>query len=301
MKRLVSLFLCLLLLCSFAGCKNKDTESKADASAPTEKIKLPVVGFVEMIAVQNGYHCFFKNGNDNIIEDFVAMLEGELAFAEKEYTASEEEFYIELDTVTEVVSFKINSKDQIHMLDQNAKSTYFRRDGVYETVMQMIGVKMSRESQYYSITQNNTTQKYEYKLTDASGKTLESGESNTLPHISRFSDNIAVLSIQEGADKMTRSNVFFNLESGEKSPVYYGQVDCFGNYVSYTASGSVKICDMFTKQEVKVIDKFEKELYVSGNNIASAYFVADGTVLDVYYYTTDGTMANQAFRLELSE
>ncbi len=128
---------------------------------------------------------------------------------------------------------------------------------------------------------------YSYRIQDRQGNLLAEDTTSRQPHISQETEDIVCLWIQTGTGTSTRWSQYFNIRTGEISPVYYGQTDSFGTMTSNTGSGCVIVSDMFTGEEIMTVDEWGQPLGECVENIRSAYFSEDGKSLEVICLDTD--------------
>ncbi len=122
---------------------------------------------------------------------------------------------------------------------------------------------------------------YSYYIKDIHGNTLAEDISIDYPYITQETEDIVCLWMQTGTGISTRWSQYFNIRTGEISPVYYGQTDSFGTMTSNTGNGCVIISDIFTGEEITTVDEWGQPLGECNDNIRSAYFSEDGRSLEV--------------------
>lgn len=121
---------------------------------------------------------------------------------------------------------------------------------------------------------------YSYYIKDMHGNTLAEDISIDYPYITQKTEDIVCLWMQTGTGISTRWSRYFNIRTGEISPVYYGQTDCFGTMTSNTGNGCVVVSDIFTGKEIMMVDEWGQPLGACADNIRSAYFSEDGKSID---------------------
>lgn len=136
-----------------------------------------------------------------------------------------------------------------------------------------------KQERYYSVTYDKFL--YSYRIQDGQGNILADDTTSEWPHISQESEEIVCLWMQTGTGTLTRWSRYFNIRTGEISPVYYGQTDSFGTMTSNTGSGCVIVSDIFTGEEIMTVDEWGQPLGDCIENIRCAYFSKDGTELHV--------------------
>lgn len=151
------------------------------------------------------------------------------------------------------------------------------------TAMLMLAASCGKTEQdtYFEVTYEQGTFLYYYRIQDVHGNILAEDTSPDCPHITQKSEDIVCLWMQTGTGASTRWSQYFNIRTGEISPVYYGQTDSFGTMTSNTGNGCVIVSDIFTGQEIMTVDEWGKPLGACNDNIRSAYFSEDGKSLAV--------------------
>lgn len=122
---------------------------------------------------------------------------------------------------------------------------------------------------------------YSYYIKDMHGNTLAEDISIDYPYITQETEDIVCLWMQTGTGISTRWSRYFNIRTGEISPVYYGQTDNFGTMTCNTGNGCVVVSDIFTGEEIMTVDEWGQPLGACADNIRSAYFSEDGKSIDV--------------------
>lgn len=302
MKRVTSLILSVVLIFVLVGCARGEEKatlkevlelySETPVSEPNEFDEL-------MISIDN------KTYHINNVNDFVSEFCDELDRYKIEeieienYNKDVQDYYIYLDKESgwnSGVGFCINQEDEIKVCYDFTEYKYYECKDVFNEITSFLASELEYQDKHYSI---KSTEDYltEYEIYDVKGNVLEKEKTSEYPHIYLQSENIICKWIQGGTGALSRWGNFYNFKTGEKSPVYYGQIDSFGNLVSNTNRFSVTISDMFSGKELLVIDNFKEEIADYAEPVMSAYFNEDGTKIEITYHTKQGEEATDIIDL----
>lgn len=167
-------------------------------------------------------------------------------------------------------------------------------DLLSDTVSHQDGETVVDKTDYYKLIYNNNTNMYMYEIYNIDGDIIESDTINKKPHITLVGDNVVWLWVQAGTGHLTRWTYFYDVISGEKSPVYYGMTDCCDKYVLNVTDNAVNVSEMFSGNRREMFYDFEKGLADDViESITSAKFVDDGYSVEVEYLSAEGTFEIQ--------
>lgn len=169
-------------------------------------------------------------------------------------------------------------------------------DLLSDTVSHQDGEIVVDKTDYYKLICKNNTNMYMYEIYNIDGDIIESDTINKKPHITLVDDNVVWLWVQTGTGHLTRWTYFYDVISGEKSPVYYGMTDCCDKYVLNVTDTAVNVSEMFSGNRREMFYDFEKGLADDViESITSAKFVDDGYSVEVEYLSAEGTFEIQTF------
>ena len=165
--------------------------------------------------------------------------------------------------------------------------------GIYDKLQDFIDPFVDHNFDYYETASTRVLYNFEFAIKDINGEYIDSDCISEEPHI--FVSNSTVhLWAQWGTGLSTRTNTYYDIFTGQKSPEYLGQSDYYGSLVLSTTrkftelSDGIYIYDMFSGKLLYTIDEFELPLYDSIESIVSAYFSPDGKQIHVAYFTGTG-------------
>ncbi len=238
----------------------------------------------------------FSNKYDRVLQDFYNSLNeyeiGKVSEKEKSYN----NIHIRFNTQYQgIVSLTIDDKDQI-VLDSDFDNIY-KCEGIYDAFQEYFEPIFSESNKYYKIGRVPISMQYEYVIYKKDLSTIRFDTTRSQPHITRISEDVVCLWCQAGTGIYARWSVYYNRVTGEVSPTYNGQTDSYGNLTCNTGSGKVVVSDIFSGQELYVIDKFNEPPADYFENIVSAYFTEDGTQIKVVYKNQNNVDCEQVFDL----
>ena len=165
-----------------------------------------------------------------------------------------------------------------------------------DTVLYQDGDDVVDKTDYYKLIYNKNTSMYKYEIYNIYGKVIDSDSIVKKPHITLVDDNVVWLWVQAGTGHLTRWTYFYDVISGEKSPVYYGMTDCYDKYVLNVTDNAVNVSEMFSGNRREMFYDFEKGLAEDViESITSAKFVDNGYSVEVEYLSAEGTPEIQTF------
>lgn len=230
---------------------------------------------------QYGLNYYFNSKNQAYMSALSEVLkEIKTEPATDEFDNNRESFSISFYNASgEIFWMEINDKNQIQF-DIVKEKTYIG-EHAYEKIKETIDPFISECDKYYAVGLTPILHLYEYAIFDTDSRILESHVNSREPRI--FANgNIVHMWIQSGTGTLTRSALFYDVTTGQKSPEYSGVTDYFGSLVSSTSSGKVCIYDMFSGNLLYTIDSFEYPLADAIENIFGAYFNDNGQLV-VWY------------------
>lgn len=294
MKKVSALivFCFLLCLCSCSNATEKQTLQ--DLINPDKEVFTSRNTEIDVYTDNSVY--LFSNKYDRVPESFYNSLnQYEVKqVAEKELPANH--IYINFNNPYEdTISIDIDDKDQI-ILDYDNEKLY-KCEGIYDAVLDFFKPAFNESDKCFTAGLAPETMKYEYVIYDKDHNTIKADSIGRQPHITRTGEDIICLWCQSGTGTLTRWSVYYNRATGEASPTYNGQTDSYGNLTCNTGSGKVAVSDIFSGQELYVIDKFNEPLADFIENISSAYFTEDGTQIKVVYKNQSNVDCEQVFDL----
>lgn len=187
--------------------------------------------------------------------------------------------------------FSVNGKDQIEVDDNHDRAYY--SEGIYERIKTFIKPYIAELKKHYTVSWGQDDFVFEYKIFDKNGRVIDSDVISEEPNIF-INDNIAHMWIQWGTGTLTRTGVFYDIESGKKSPVYNGQTDHYGTVVCCAEYDKVSLYDMFSGKTLYVIDEFDLPIEDALDGVSRAEFSKDGKQIIVSCYPYSKT-ENQVF------
>lgn len=290
LKRVAAFFLAALIFISLTACKGVQK-----AENQIEQISLYSVieadfNFNDVYMATSIYsytnleydliHCF-NNKNLAYMHALLDVLKGiKTEPAIDEFDNNSESLSIAFSNATgEIFWMEINGKNQIQF-DIVKEKTYMG-EHAYEKIKETIDPFIAECDKYYAVGLTPILHLYEYAIFDTDYHIIESHANSREPHI--FANgNIVHIWIQAGTGTLTRSALFYDVTTGQKSPEYSGVTDYSGSLVSSTSRDKVCIYDMFSGKLLYTIDSFEHPLADAIENIICAYFTENGQLLVRY-------------------
>lgn len=296
MKKLSALivFCFLLCLCSCSQATEKQTLQ--------DMINLDKSVFSlrnTEIDVYNGEDIYrFSNKYDRVPEDFYNSLNQYEVEVVTEKENAYNHIYINFrfnNPYSDTISLNIDEKNQI-ILNYDYDKVY-KCEGIYDALQEYFKPIFSESNFAYMVGSTPVFNQYEYVIFDKNHNLIKNDTLRSQPHITKISDDEVCLWVQAGTGIYTRWSIYYNRVTGEVSPTYNGQTDSYGNLTCNTGSGKVIVSDIFSGQELYVIDKFNEPLADYFENIVSAYFTEDGTQIKVVYKNQSNEDCEQVFDL----
>ncbi len=286
--KIVLIIVIIVNLFSFSACENKNEISSVtsseiqDTSNEKETIMLLSDPIVEEVFKQNyselriyynvaddpdsNYSYYLNSKNEKFWKDlhtFVSEIKAEPI----------EKYDIDRDNSIHFPFFSVNGKDQIEVDDYNDRAYY--SEGIYERIKTFIKPYIAELQKQYTVSWSQDDFKHEYKIFDKNGRVIDSDTVEKEPNIF-INDNIAHMWIQWGTGPLTRTGVFYDIESGKKSPEYVGPTDHYGTIVCCAEYDKVSLYDMFSGKTLYVIDEFDLPIEESIEGVSWAEFSKDG-------------------------
>lgn len=300
-----AIFLLVALLClSLTACKGGQKAENQSKQVSLYSVIEPDFNFNDVYMEtsihlytnsQYGSNYYFNNKNQAYMSALSdALKEIKTEPATDEFDNNSESVSISFYNASgEIFWMEINDKNQIQF-DIVKEKTYIG-EHAYEKIKETIDPFITECDKYYAIGLTPILQLYEYAIFDINHKEIESHANSREPKI--FANgNIVHTWIQAGTGTLTRSALFYDVTTGQKSPEYSGVTDYFGSLVSSTSRGKVCIYDMFSGKLLYTIDSFEYPLADSIENISGAYFNENGQLV-VWYLDENFDEQVQTFDL----
>ncbi len=128
---------------------------------------------------------------------------------------------------------------------------------------------------------------YSYEIRSKMGL-LESDTIGREPHFIHYpEDDLVAMWVQAGTGTLTRSQKFYNTETGEISQVFTGLVDYKDGLVLSSGHSQVTITSLENPEKTQVIDTFKEPISPHMENICAIGFTEDGARVKVTYNTGD--------------
>lgn len=292
MKGIIAIILTLVLCFSMVAC-GKTAGNLKEAMTKGNVDYNDLLTDTEISYQNQTYR--FNNKYDNFTLNLYNSLE--------EYTLEKNENYAETDNQymisfwnfgTGYVSVFINDADQIRVLGDVGEPEHYISSGIYKKIQAELTPVIEKTSKYYSLKQDKNIQTSEYKIFDKKGNLMADNSADRNPHIYQLSDEVVAMWIQEGSLASTRSNTYFNWETGDISAEYKGYADEYGNYVCCGSNNKVDICDMFSGNVQYTFDKFSKDFSDMEDSIISVRFSNDGKQILVQYVDVNYEIVDEA-------
>lgn len=288
LNKLVVFLLVALLCLSLTACKGNQNAENQSKQVSLNSVIEPDFNFNDVYMEtsiysytnsQYGLNYYFNNKNQaymNALSD--ALKEIKTEPAADEFDNNSESVSISFyNASNEILMMKINAKNQIRL---DYEKTYIG-EHAYEKIKETIDPFITECDKYYAVGLTPILQLFEYAIFDINHKEIESHANSREPRI--FANgNIVHMWIQSGTGTLTRSALFYDVTTGQKSPEYSGVTDYFGSLVSSTSRGKVCIYDMFSGKLLYTIDSFEYPLADAIENISGAYFNENGQLVIWY-------------------
>ncbi len=282
----------LLCLCSCEGTTEKQTLQdiiKSDKNVFSLRN-------TEIDVYNNNDIHLFSNMYDRVPEAFYNSLNQ----YEVEVVAEKEQAYNHIyinfnNPYSDTISLNIDDKDQI-ILDY-AYDNVYKCEGIYDALQEYFKPIFKESNLCYKVGSTPVLNQYEYVIYDKDLNTIKYDLIRRQPHITRVSEDVTCLWCQTGTGILSRWSIYYNRATGEASPTYSGQTDSYGNLTCNTGSSKVIVSDIFSGEELYIIDEFNEPLADFVENIASAYFTEDGTQIKVVYRNQNNVECEQIFDL----
>lgn len=238
----------------------------------------------------------FSNKFDKVPEAFYNSLSlYEIQIVSEEEVAYNY-IYITFDNpYADMLSLQVDDKD--HIVIDHDNGTVYKCEGIYDSLQEYFKPIFSESNFAYMVGSTPVFNQYEYVIYDKNHNLIKNDTLRSQPHITKISDDEVCLWVQAGTGIYARWSIYYNRATGEASPTYSGQTDSYGNLTCNTSSGKVIVSDIFSGQELYVIDKFNEPLADFIENISSAYFTEDGTQIKVVYKNQSNEDCEQVFDL----
>ncbi len=242
---------------------------------------------------------FLDNKYNNAVENFYKSLNEYEVEPVSEIKKTDIRYYIVFTTTDwEHINVIIDNEDQIEVsLGILTESSYYKCDGLYNALQEYFEPIFKESDLCYKVGITPVSHQYEYVIYDKDLNSIKYDLKSRQPNITRISEDVICLWCQEGTGIYARWSTYYNRETGEVSPKYSGQTDAFGTLTCNTGSGKVIVSDIFSGEELYVIEKFNEPLADSVENIVSAYFAEDGTQITVVYKNQNNEECEQIFDL----
>ena len=316
MKRFICLILVLMIGFALSACSKTETDIDTTITKTNSETEQPIKDTITEqqitlkeyiseseeinydshhveISIYTDEHYYFTNRNQEFYSDLIGFLEKSITVTETEYQYDPEvfEYTIAIYDNTNSTSISILKTDIIYSIYND---TAYYCEGIYETVKSLFKPHIDIYNDFCRSASTKVRYRNEYVIQDKNRNILDADCISREPSIF-YIDGIVHLWVQTGTGHLTRWTYFYDVETGEKSPVYSGQTDFYKNVVISVRHSGVYFYDMFTGEELYVINEFEKPLLDGMENVESAYFTEDGTQVIVEYLNTDCHTETQIF------
>lgn len=302
MRRFKVISLVLLILIGLCGC-GSNTPSSTPITDEMNALPLQAVldtyGIdfadrnTELHLSRADRDYFFKNKYKNTVQTIIDLIGKSRGVPCSAYEQEENDLYLSIrSTDWEYLSIRVNSQDQVEI---NYATNVYHCEGIYEALLTYVDPLLSETATYYRITSD--TYPYQYVIYDKSGTALASETTTEIPHTFQSDDGIIHHWQQTGTGTLSRWAVFYDWDSGRKSPQYGGHTDHVGRLVSTTAHGAVHVWDMFSGELLHTVSTFRQPLGDCVENIVNAYFCDGGGRIKVTYLNTEFKEVEQVFEL----
>lgn len=240
----------------------------------------------EVCLVTDGRYYLFSNQYHNISKEIQKIMAEHPAEKMDDQTGGKTIgetalYFLFRDAAYHAAGFTVYENDVVIDQADSGARTYYECDGIYEALSTHLAPMMETQDAFFEVRDDQETITYAYHIHDIHGNTLAEDISFRQPYITQETEEIVCLWMQTGTGISTRWSQYFNIRTGEISPVYYGQTDSFGTMTSNTGNGCVIVSDIFTGEEIMTVDEWGQPLGECNDNIRSAYFSEDGRSLEV--------------------
>jgi len=298
-KKVFCIILAVLIL-SLCGC-NKPTENdKIDHTEKSVTLETVITSNIIQfdathveICIYSDENYYFSNRNKDFYEKFIAFLKDTEFVSQQVEQPDSKKFYISIHDGEIDVSFSIYETDVIE-IPGVFESDYYYCKGIYKKFVDTFGIFLSENKKHCRSTETPIRMMYEYAVYDKNNYVLASDYISRTPYLF-YDSGIVHLWMQMGTGLLSRWAKFFDIKNGLVSPDYYGQTDYFGDMVCSTGHSAVILYEMFSGEQICILDKFEKPLGDCLENIQSAYFSEDGSQIIVEYLNADFETELQIF------
>lgn len=304
MKRFFVVLTCVALVLSLVGCKNNidilnsDLQnSMAENNAKGKSIKEffseeSTFSFEKVCAIEidhNNRLYTMKNTNLEYLNAITKYFDDcEVIARKKTIDSTKKYYYIVLSNETEIFPFYLCSDDTVLTNNKNFEEICLYKKGLYKEFENLLSPIMQKCDKFYRVEYLLGQFKYKYEIFNSKGDTIISDTFPREPHISLRENNIVCMWTQAGTGTLVRYTVFYDVNTGKKSPYYNGVVDNYNNLVLNSTANSVIISDMFSGIKLQEFDKFKNKLYGGAiEPIYDACFIENGTKVRVTYRAED--------------
>jgi len=281
MKKLFSILLIIVMAISLVACG----ESEIVLSSVIEQKEIDFdARLTDTVISHKGKTYRYNNGFENFTADMNSFLKTCQVSEAKNFADSENQITVSFwDTQNNYIYLYFNEADQVRVCDNMEIDATYTAEGLYTKVLDYIQPTCDETDKYYSLEQSDDVQTSKYEIYSKSGSMLEQDEADRNPHISRVSEDVICLWIQEGTSASEIINTYYNWETGTVSKSYSGCTDVYKDYLSCGGKNKVEIRKLFQDEILYTIDKFDKPFSDMEDSIISAYFTDDGSQLQVKY------------------
>lgn len=292
MKRLFSLILIFILCFTFVACG----ESEILLSSVVEKKDIDFdARLSDTVISYEGRTYRYNNGFESFTAQMMNFLKTCQVTASENFADTENQISISFwDINNAYIYVYVNEADQLKVCDDAEIDENYTCSGIYEKVLAYIQPICEETDKYYKLEQPVNVQTSSYEIYNKNGNVLEQDAADRNPHLSRISDDIICLWIQEGTGASGIINTFYNWETGAISKSYTGYTDVYDGYLCCGGYNKVEISRLFDDEILYTVEEFSKPFSDMEDSIISAYFSDDGTQLLVQYVDENYEIVDEA-------
>ena len=281
MKKLLSFMIIIILCISFVACGEGDVT----LFSVIEKKDIDYnARLTDTVISYKGKTYRYNNGFEKFTTDMTELLKTCQVSYTEDFSETDNQFRISFWSIeNSYIYLYFNEADQIKICDDMEINNTYTAKGIYEKVLAYIKPICEETDKYYSLEQSDDAQTSKYEVYSKSGNVLEQNEADRNPHISRVTQNVVCLWIQEGTSASEIINTYFNWETGVVSKSYSGCTDVYQGYLSCGGNNKIEIRKLFDDEILFEVDKLDRPFSDMEDSIISAYFTDDGTQIKVKY------------------
>ena len=235
---------------------------------------------------------FLENRNVGGVENLYDIFrDGVYTISDKEHSDSVISISIrDYDEAGNALFSHINvyENDLIKIYDSTySHDQLYHSVGITEKATYAFESLKTRVEPYYKCIYGIEPHMYSYEIRSKMGL-LESDTIGREPHFIHYpKDNLVAMWVQWGTGSLTRSQKFYNIETGEISEAFTGLVDYKDGLVLSSGHSQVTITNLENPEKTQVIDTFKEPISPHMENICAVGFTDDGARVKVTYNTGD--------------